>query len=86
MKTITINSKIIFLLTALVFVVYVYFSYTVFSKRDSPALIEGENKDADGVPTQWKTATDFFKNIGMVSLLIPILLALILVLVFVNTS
>jgi hypothetical protein len=86
MKSFTINSKIIYIIIAVVFVVYCYFSYMVFTASNSPALVQGDSQDASGNVTGTSTMTIFFSNIGWLSLMMPIIIPLIIILIFFDSS
>ena len=85
MKTITINSKIIFIIISIVFLIYVYYIYKVFIKSTSIALINGDAVDDNGAITDTTTLNNFFKNIGISLLITVIIFILILILIFFNS-
>ena len=86
MKSFTINSKVIYIIIALIFVVYCYFSYKVFIASTSKALIEGDATDSSGNITDLSTLKNYFINIGWLSVLNPVLIVLLIILVFFDSS
>jgi len=72
MKSVTINSGVIYLLTAIAFVAYCYLSYMVFTASNSPSLIEGD---------KYATLKKFFSDIGLLSVITPVLIVFLLILI-----
>lgn len=86
MKSITINSRIIYIIIAIVFIAYCYFSYLVFTASNSGALINGDSTDANGNITSTKTLSEFFSNIGILNVITPVIVLLLIILIFFDSS
>jgi hypothetical protein len=86
MKSITINSSVIYIIILLVFIAYCYFSYNVFIASRSNALIDGDTVNIDGEITNLSTLKNFFTNIGILNIINPIIIILLVVLIFLDSS
>lgn len=85
MKSITINGRVIYFIIAIVFVAYCYFSYQVFTASNSPALINGDSTDAEG-NINTTTLSQFFSNLGILNVITPVIVLLLIILIFFDSS
>ena len=86
MKSITINSSIIYIIILLVFVAYCYFSYKVFTASTSKQVLDGDAVDSEGNVTDVSTLKKFFDNVGILSIMTPIIIVLLIILIFFDSS